>query len=128
MDETLRERTAGKSADEVVDIAKELDYDVTPEELTAAAKDLLQESKNEPQELTKDDLDTVAGGKPHEVDGIVDFFAWIACGFNHHYEYTGRTQWRLDLINHYTHYEQKCRDCGHVSWTKDAPVTGPKIG
>lgn len=117
-DEALRLRAAGKSAEETVEIAKELGYDLTPEELAAAAKELMAGTR----ELSMDELDAVSGGKPHEVDGIEDFFAWIACGFNHHYEYTGKTEWRLDLVFHYTYYEQKCRDCGHKSWTKTPPA------
>ena len=126
-DETLRERTAGKTADEVVAAAGKLGFDVTPEELTAAARELLAEIKDGAEELASDELDAVAGGKPYQWEGVSDFFAWIACGFNHHYEYTGKTEWRLDLLFHYTYYQQRCRDCGHISWTKEPPVSGPKI-
>ena len=50
----LRDRTAKLKPEEVLSIAKEMGYDFTEEELTAAM--------NEDQELTADDLETAAGG------------------------------------------------------------------
>ena len=53
-DTELRDRTAKLKPEEVLSIAKEMGYDFTEEELTAAM--------NEDQELTADDLETAAGG------------------------------------------------------------------
>lgn len=117
-DETLRARMMEKEPDEVAAMAKELGFDLTLEELTAAMKAFRQ---TDPQELTDEEMEQTAGGKPHVGEGIIDFFSWVACGFNHHYVYTGKTKQSIDLVFHVTFYEQKCTDCGHYNWTRTAP-------
>ena len=129
-DETLRARVMEREPDEVASMAKELGFDLTLEELTAAMKAFKPADGSRLQELTVDELEQVAGGKPHTGEGIIDFVSWVACGFNHHYVYTGKTKQSIDLVFHVTFYEQKCVDCGHYNWTRTAPpdVKGPKIG
>ncbi len=120
-DKTLCERAAEKEAADVVAIAKELGFDVTPEELTAAAKELLQTAGNERKELDEAEQEKVAGGVTHPVDGIVNLFSWIACGFHHNYKYTGKKQTRIDFIFRVTFYQRICQDCGHEDWTRSEP-------
>ena len=129
-DEALRARVMEKEPAGVAAMAKELGFDLTPEELTAAMKAFKPSDGSGPQELTVDEMEQTAGGKPHLGEGIIDFFSWVACGFNHHYVYTGKTKQSIDLVFHVTFYEQKCADCGHYNWTRTAPpdVKGPKIG
>lgn len=81
------------------------------------------------RELTPDELDAVNGGKPHTGQGIIDFFSWVACGFNHHYVPTGKTKYSVDFIMKADFYEVKCTDCGHTTWKRGtAPnIQGPKI-
>lgn len=67
-------------------------------------------------ELTQ--IETTAGGRPSPGEGIVDFFAWVACGFNHHYEPTGRTKTDLDLCIPITLEQVRCRDCGYKTWRR----------
>ena len=71
------------------------------------------------RELTPDELDAVNGGKPHTGQGIIDFFSWVACGFNY----------SVDFIMKADFYEVKCTDCGHTTWKRGtAPnIQGPKI-
>lgn len=71
--------------------------------------------------LTESTMEQATGGVTHPVDGIVSLFSWIACGFNHHYKYTGKKQTRIDLFWHVTFYQRKCQDCGHIDWTRTAP-------
>ena len=54
-DTELRDRTAKLKPEEVLSITKEMGYDFTEEELTAAM--------NEDQELSADELEAAAGGK-----------------------------------------------------------------
>ena len=117
-DEALRARMMEKEPDEVAAMAKELGFDLTLEELTEAMKAFRQ---TDPQELTDEEMEQTAGGKPHVGEGIIDFFSWVACGFNHHYVYTGKTKQSIDLVFHVTFYEQKCTDCVHYNWTRTAP-------
>lgn len=81
------------------------------------------------RELTLAELDFVSAGKPHSSQGICDFFAWIACGFNHHYVPTGKTKTDLDLVFRVNFYEVECKDCGHKTWKRgECPnIQGPKI-
>ncbi len=129
-DGALRARVMEKEPVEVAAMAKELGFDLTPEELTAAMKAFKPSDGSGPQELPVDEMEQAAGGKPHLGEGIIDFFSWVACGFNHHYVYTGKTKQSIDLVFHVTFYEQKCVDCGHYNWTRTAPpdVKGPIIG
>ena len=55
-------------------------------------------------------------GTPGE--GIVDFFAWMLCGFNHHYEPTGKTKRDVDLVFPIILEQVKCKDCGYVTWRR----------
>ena len=77
-------------------------------------------NKRQQYRLSQAEMESIVGGKPGYADGIVDFFAWIACGFNHHYVYTGKTQIRTDIVR-VTFYEQRCKDCGHINWTRSKP-------
>ena len=80
-------------------------------------------------ELTAEEQEKVTGGAPPSGQGIVDFFAWIACGFNHHYVPTGKTKKERDLVFIVDFYQIKCTDCGHLSWKRGTlpNVQGPKI-
>ena len=82
------------------------------------------------KELSLDEAEKVAAGANH-VQAFSDFFAWIGCGFNHHYAPTGRTKHGHDFIFEATFYEVKCNDCGHITWKRmwnnEAYVQGPKI-
>ena len=129
-DEALRARVMEKEPAEVAAMAKELGFDLTLEELKAAMKAFKPADGSRPQELTMDMMEQAAGGKPYAGEGVIDFLSWVACGFNHHYVYTGKTKQSIDLVFHVTFYEQKCADCGHYNWTRTAPpdVKGPKIG
>ena len=71
--------------------------------------------------LTESEMEQTVGGVTHPVDGVISLFSWIACGFNHHYKYTGKKQDRLDLLWYVTFYQRKCQDCGHIDWTRTAP-------
>lgn len=120
-DQALRERVTEKDAATVMAVAKELGYDVTPEELTAAAKEIRKTLGDEPVELGRDDLEDVSGGVTHPLDGVIMLFSWIACGFSHDYKYTGKTKNRTDVFRRFTVYERICKECGHVDWTSTAP-------
>ena len=67
-------------------------------------------------ELTQ--IGTATGGKPTPGEGIVDFFAWMLCGFNHHYEPTGKTKRDVDLVFPIILEQVKCKDCGYVTWRR----------
>lgn len=56
--------------------------------------------------------------QPSSGQGLIDFFAWIACGFHHHYEPTGRTKRDLELVFPVTFEQVRCRDCGHMTWRR----------
>jgi hypothetical protein len=71
--------------------------------------------------LNMNEMELTAGGVTHPVDGVVDLYSWIACGFHHNYKYTGKKQTRIDLFWRVTFYQRKCQDCGHVDWTRTAP-------
>ena len=118
-----------KEPETIVAIAKELGLDLTAEKLREAIQTYRQTEESEPRQLTVDEEERVVGGKPHVGEGIIDFISWIACGFNHHYVYTGNTKVSIDLVFKVTFYEQRCADCGHINWTRTAPpnVQGPKI-
>lgn len=74
-----------------------------------------------PQEVGMGEMERAAGGGPNPIDGVINFCSWVACGFNHHYKYTGKTQNRIDLFWHVTFYQRICQDCGHVDWTRSEP-------
>ena len=116
-DESLLERISNMESDEVAAVAKELGFDVTADELSETAKVLCREAENE-RELSLEEMDTVTGGGPSHGSGIVDFFAWIACGFHHDYVYTGRTKTDWDTVIPFTSYQIRCKECGHTTWTR----------
>lgn len=118
-----------KEPDSVVAIARELGFDLTAEKLPEVIKAFRQTEESVPRQLSSDEAEQVVGGKPYLGEGIIDFFSWVACGFNHHYDYTGKTKESIDFVFKVTFYEQRCRDCGHINWTRSAPpnVQGPKI-
>ena len=90
--------------------------------MTLAEKKLNHTIKAMPaRPLTESEAEQVVGGVTHPVDGIIDLFSWIACGFHHNYKYTGKQQNRIDLFWHVTFYQRICQDCGHEDWTRSAP-------
>ena len=128
-DAELRERIMQSEPEGIVALAGELGLDMTVEELSEAMKTAGKPDGSRPKEMGLAELEQVAGGKPYLGEGVIDFFSWVACGFNHHYEYTGETQQRIDFAFKVDFYQQRCRDCGHINWTRTAPpnVQGPKI-
>lgn len=68
-----------------------------------------------------EEMEQVAGGKPGLFDGVLMLGAWIACGFNHHYRYTGKTKTDIDGFFHVKFYQRICQDCHHEDWTRSAP-------
>ena len=68
-----------------------------------------------------EEMEQISGGKPGLFDGILMLGSWIACGFHHHYRYTGKVKNDLDLITHVKFYQRICQDCGHEDWTRTAP-------
>lgn len=128
-DAELRERLMEKEPDDIVAMAKALGFELTAEELTEAMKALGRTAGSGVRELSTDHMEQVVGGKPHLGEGVIDFVSWVACGFNHHYVYTGKTKQSIDFAFKVDFYQQKCMDCGHINWTRKAPpnVQGPKI-
>lgn len=63
-DEALREKLNGKSADEVVAVAREQGYEFSKEELAAY--------RNQVMELNPEQLDQAAGGSPADFERAVD--------------------------------------------------------
>ena len=128
-DAELRERIMQSEPDGIVALAGELGLNMTVEELSEAMKTAGKPDGSRPKEMGLAELEQVAGGKPYLGEGVINFFSWVACGFNHHYEYTGETQQRIDFAFKVDFYQQRCRDCGHINWTRTAPpnVQGPKI-
>ena len=61
-DEALRERLADKDPSQAVELAAELGYEVTEEELIKAEKELCTQSSTEVVELDLEDMDRAAGG------------------------------------------------------------------
>ena len=61
-DEALRGRVMEEGAAEVVEIAKELGFDMTVEELEEAMKALRQAAMQETKELSLEEMDQAAGG------------------------------------------------------------------
>jgi len=61
-DEALRGRMMEKESAEVVEIAKELGFDMTVEELEEAMKALRQAAMQETKELSLEEMDQAAGG------------------------------------------------------------------
>ena len=61
-DEALRGRVMEKESAEVVEIAKELGFDMTVEELEEAMKALRQAAMQEPEELSLEEMDKAADG------------------------------------------------------------------
>ena len=62
-DEALKARLADKTPAQAVELAAELGYEVTDEELIAAEKELRRQSSPEVVELDLDDMDKAAGGR-----------------------------------------------------------------
>jgi len=62
-------------------------------------------------------LDGITSGKGSG-QGIVDFFAWIACGFSHDYEDTGKTKVVMDGPVPTRFKQVRCRECGHKTWKR----------
>ena len=61
-DEALRARLADKSPAQAAELAAELGYEVTEEELIAAEKELRRQNSPEVVELDLEDMDKAAGG------------------------------------------------------------------
>ena len=61
-DEALKARLADKTPAQAVELAAELGYEVTDEELIASEKELRRQSSPEVVELDLDDMDKAAGG------------------------------------------------------------------
>ena len=61
-DEALRERLAEKDPSQAAELAAELGYEVTEEELIKAEEELCTQSSTEVVELDLEDMDRAAGG------------------------------------------------------------------
>ena len=70
------------------------------------------------QPLTQEQLESTAGGGKGQGQAIVDFIAWVACGFNHHYVDTGKTKVVMDGPIPTRFKQVKCKDCGHKTWQR----------
>lgn len=107
-DETLRSRLAEKGPDEAAAIARELGFDVTAEELTQAEKELrkLPQDCENPEQLSPDDLDTVAGGGLWRGEDAPDGHE-MGCNLTYHgYDWSRSTgNWCVNMyycvLNHY---------------------------
>ena len=110
-DEALKARLADKTPAQAVELAAELGYEVTDEELIAAEKELRRQSSPEVVELDLDDMDKAAGGRRD----------WAAQGCAATVE-AGSTCWRNDycilLDVTYTHAPSynKCPNCGNTMY------------
>ena len=73
------------------------------------------------QELTIEQMENTTGAKG-QGQAIVDFFAWVTCGFNHHYQDTGKTKVFMDgpIPTRFKHV--RCKDCGHKTWKRVGAV------
>lgn len=88
-DEALRARVAAQEPAGVVEIAKELGFTVTVEELQAAEKELRRAPENgeKPVELDVNKMDKIVGGAGFLGEDAPDGHEMGCFAFYHHYNY-----------------------------------------
>ena len=110
-DEALKARLADKAPAQAAEVAAELGYEVTEEELIEAKKELCRQNSPEVVELDLEDMDKAAGGSRD----------WAAQGCAATVE-AGSTCWSNDycvlLDVTYTHapLNIKCPSCGNTMY------------
>ncbi len=90
-DETLKAQLADKSSAQAAEVAAELGYNVTAEEIAAAEKELRKQSKQDNAqvvELDLDDMDKAAGGKMWLAENASDGHEMGCILFYHDHQYS----------------------------------------
>ncbi len=87
-DEKLKAQLADKTPAQTVELAAELGYEVTEEELIAAEKELRKQNSPEVVELDLDDMDKAAGGKMWLAENASDGHEMGCILFYHDHQYS----------------------------------------
>ena len=87
-DETLKAQLADKSSAQAAEVAAELGYNVTAEEIAAAEKELRKQNSPEVVELDLDDMDKAAGGKMWLAENASDGHEMGCILFYHDHQYS----------------------------------------
>ena len=87
-DETLKAQLADKSSAQAGEVAAELGYSVTAEEIAAAEKELRKQNSPEVVELDLDDMDKAAGGKMWLAENASDGHEMGCILFYHDHQYS----------------------------------------
>ena len=87
-DEELKAQLADKSSAQAAEVAAELGYNVTAEEIAAAEKELRKQNSPEVVELDLDDMDKAAGGKMWLAENASDGHEMGCILFYHDYQYS----------------------------------------
>ena len=87
-DETLKAQLADKSYAQAAEVAAELGYNVTAEEIAAAEKELRKQNSPEVVELDLDDMDKAAGGKMWLAENASDGHEMGCILFYHDHQYS----------------------------------------
>ena len=87
-DEELKAQLAEKTPAQAVELAAELGYEVTEEELIAAEKELRKQNSPEVVELDLDDMDKAAGGKMWLAENASDGHEMGCILFYHDHQYS----------------------------------------
>ena len=87
-DEALRARLADKAPAQAAELAAELGYNVTAEEIAAAEKELRKQNSPEVVELDLDDMDKAAGGKMWLAENASDGHEMGCILFYHDHQYS----------------------------------------
>ncbi len=87
-DEKLKAQLADKSSAQAAEVAAELGYNVTAEEIAAAEKELRKQNSPEVVELDLDDMDKAAGGKMWLAENASDGHEMGCILFYHDHQYS----------------------------------------
>ena len=87
-DETLKAQLADKAPAQAAEVAAELGYNVTAEEIAAAEKELRKQNSPEVVELDLDDMDKAAGGKMWLAENASDGHEMGCILFYHDHQYS----------------------------------------
>ena len=87
-DEKLKAQLADKAPAQAAEVAAELGYNVTAEEIAAAEKELRKQNSPEVIELDLDDMDKAAGGKMWLAENASDGHEMGCILFYHDHQYS----------------------------------------
>ena len=95
----------------VVDMAREMGYDLTAEDIKEALSGL-KEGENDLVPLDDDEVESVAGGAQPPEGDVISCLC-MNCGLYRDHVYTGVFRPGVWFL---TEYQYQCKDCGSFSW------------